>query len=58
MAPFLPFSAAKCSAMLGLTDELLPWFEATRELPAGRELGQPQILFEKLDAEELFSNAD
>jgi len=55
MAPFLPFSAAKCAAMLRLEQDPLPWDEATAELPAGHELGQPEILFKKLDAAELFS---
>jgi len=58
MAPFLPFSAAKCAGMLGLPDETLPWLEATRELPAGHALGPPEILFEKLDAVELFGAPD
>ena len=55
MAPFLPFSAAKCAAMLRLEQDPLPWHEATTELPAGHELGEPEILFKKLDAAELFS---
>lgn len=61
MAPFLPFSAAKCAGMLKLdvpaaADRLpiLAWDEATRELPAGHALGEPAILFRKLDAVELF----
>ncbi|NLX14154.1 MAG: methionine--tRNA ligase [Phycisphaerales bacterium] len=68
MAPFLPFSAAKTAVMLGLdvkgasgTDpcsralaEVLPWSEATHELPAGHPLGESAILFKKLDAAELF----
>ncbi len=68
VAPFLPFSAAKTAAMLGLDlkgasgtnpcgralAEALPWSGATRELPAGHPLGEPAILFKKLDAAELF----
>jgi len=50
MAPFLPFSAEKCAAMLNL--ESLPWDEATRELPAGHTLGEPVILYRKIEAEE------
>jgi len=55
MAPFLPFSARKCAAMLAI-DEALPWPEATVELPGGHRLGQPEILFKKLDAAELFAD--
>ena len=67
MAPFLPFSAVKCATMLKLetaphgegeqnsaTQMVLPWADATRELPAGLELGEAEILFKKLDAAELF----
>lgn len=53
MAPFLPFSAAKCAAMLRLEQDPLPWHEATLELPAGHALGEPRILFRKLDPSEL-----
>ncbi|MEP0841145.1 MAG: methionine--tRNA ligase, partial [Phycisphaerae bacterium] len=52
MAPFLPFSAAKCAAMLHL-DPALPWSAATREIPEGQALGEPVILFKKLEAEEV-----
>jgi methionyl-tRNA synthetase len=54
MAPFLPFSAEKCAAMLRLEGGALPWEGATEEIPAGHELGEPEILFTKLDAAELF----
>jgi methionyl-tRNA synthetase len=54
MAPFLPHSAGKCAEMLRLPEEALPWDETTAELPAGHELGEPVILFKKLDAAELF----
>lgn len=58
MAPFLPFSAAKCAAMLNLDgdheDGILPWDDAIKELPEGHALGEPVILFKKLDAAELF----
>jgi methionyl-tRNA synthetase len=55
MAPFLPFSAEKCAKMLCLPGRSLPWDGATTELPAGHLLGEPVILFKKLDAAELFS---
>ena len=54
MAPFLPHSAARCAAMLGLDDASFPWAGATVELAAGHRLGEPAILFKKLDAAELF----
>ena len=54
MSPFLPFSATKCAEMLQLDDKSLSWQEATQELPAGKAISQPEILFKKLDAAELF----
>jgi methionyl-tRNA synthetase len=57
MAPFLPFSAGKCAAMLQVAPEL-PWADATEPLPDGHALGEPEILFKKLDAEELFGDAN
>jgi len=55
MAPFLPFSAAKCAEMLRLDAEAArAWNSATEELPAGHALAPPQILFKKLDAADLF----
>jgi len=54
LAPFLPCSAETCVRMLGLGDDAPRWQSATSELPAGHRLGEPVILFEKLDAAELF----
>ncbi|HKQ60492.1 MAG TPA: methionine--tRNA ligase [Candidatus Polarisedimenticolaceae bacterium] len=54
MAPFLPFSAERCATMLCLPDGTLPWSGIAEELPAGLALGEPAILFKKLDAAELF----
>ncbi len=54
MAPFMPFSAAKCAAMLKI-DPVLKWDQATVELPAGHELGEPVILFQKLDPKQVFN---
>ena len=54
MAPFLPFSAESCASMLNLADEGLRWQAASSELPPGHTLNDPVILFEKLDAVELF----
>ncbi len=53
MAPFLPFSADKCKQMLNLSDDYTRWTGAAEELPAGHELGQAAILFQKLEAEEV-----
>ncbi len=66
MAPFLPYTAVKAARMLGipgaeaLTDSPAPepwrvlrWDQATDELPAGHPVGQPTILFRKLEPKEL-----
>jgi hypothetical protein len=34
--------------------EIPPWSGPTQELPAGHALGEPVILYKKLDAAELF----
>ncbi len=52
MGPFLPHSAESCKAMLQVDD--LPWAGTAAELPGGHALGEPRILFQKLDAAELF----
>jgi methionyl-tRNA synthetase len=57
IGPFLPFSAAKCLAMMRLDESGLRWDEAVRELPAGHGLGPAEILFKKLDPGELFGEA-
>lgn len=54
MQPFLPFSARKCAAMLWPDDAAanrFSWDQATVELPAGRTLGEPVMLFKKLREE-------
>jgi methionyl-tRNA synthetase len=53
MAPFLPFSAERCAEMLRLRERPLHWDEATAELAPGHDLGEPVILYRKLDAEAL-----
>jgi len=57
IAPFLPFSAAKCLAMLRLDEQALCWDRATDELPPGHPLGPAEILYKKLDPAELFEPA-
>jgi methionyl-tRNA synthetase len=62
--PFLPFTAAKMRAMLGVTglrssahaegDKGLGWRDAARPLlEAGRRLGEPEILFTKVADEQI-----
>ena len=47
--PFLPFMSEKLTKMLGM--EKLSWEELGRFdlIPAGRKLGEPELLFEKID---------
>lgn len=47
--PFLPFSAGKLTAMLG--GEKLSWSDlgSLAIIPAGHQLGQPELLFDKID---------
>ena len=49
--PFLPFSAAKIRAMLGM--ELADWslLTGTSLVPAGQTLSEPALLFEKIEDE-------
>jgi methionyl-tRNA synthetase len=49
MEPFLPFAASKTAAMLSCGPEEMGWQSAAEPLPEGRKLGEPVILFEKLD---------
>jgi methionyl-tRNA synthetase len=50
MEPYLPFAAAKVARMLGLPVEDLAWARAAQSLAEGSQLGEPEILFRKLDA--------
>jgi len=52
VAPFLPFSAAECLDMLALDETALQWNQAVRELPSGHGLGEPRILFRKIEPNE------
>ncbi len=52
MAPFLPFSAEKCARMLAVEADL-PWDGIRDEIPAGQTLGEPTILFTKLEVAEV-----
>jgi len=53
MAPFLPFSADRCAAMLALDGGVPAWDRACEELPGGHPLGEPAILFRKLEPDEV-----
>jgi methionyl-tRNA synthetase len=55
MAPFLPFSAEKCLSMLRLDADALRWDRALDELPAVHALGPAEILFKKLDPDEVLA---
>ena len=50
MAPFLPFSAAKCAGLLGLSEENLRWSEIGVPLPEGQRLGEVELLFKRIEA--------
>ena len=49
MEPFVPFAAAKTQAMLSAEADEMRWPVAAQPLPEGRPLGEPVILFEKLE---------
>ncbi len=49
MEPFLPFAARKTAAMLALGPQETAWSAAAEPLPEGRTLGEPVILFEKIE---------
>lgn len=56
--PFLPFSAGKLSRMLGLTD--LKWTDLGRAdlIAAGSTIGQPELLFEKIEDDTIQAQLD
>jgi methionyl-tRNA synthetase len=53
LAPVVPFAMTKLWCWLGMETSLFhgAWEEAEREVPAGRKLGVPEILFPRLDGE-------
>ncbi len=73
MAPFLPFSAEKAAAFLGLEThspdghgkedscrsprEYQQWNQATDPLPPGQPLAKPEVLFPRIDPKEVFTDA-
>ena len=58
MEPFMPFSSAKLAAILGLGK--LSWDMIGRSdvIAAGTKLGQPELLFEKIDDETIKAQTD
>lgn len=52
MLPFLPFAACKIAGMLGCNEQEMLWANAAAALPEGRKLGEPIILFNKIEVEE------
>jgi methionyl-tRNA synthetase len=53
LAPVTPFAMEKLWNWLGMETDLWQggWTEGLREVPAGRQLGKPEILFPRLDDE-------
>jgi methionyl-tRNA synthetase len=50
MRPFLPFAAEKAAKILNLqTPECFTWDQAATPLPAGHAIGEPVILFKKIE---------
>ena len=61
--PFLPFTSAKLKTMLGLTQSgaTLSWNDITINkniLPAGSQIGQAELLFAKIEDEEIQKQVD
>ncbi|MEN8006083.1 MAG: methionine--tRNA ligase [Candidatus Krumholzibacteriota bacterium] len=51
LAPVVPFGMEKLWSWLGMETDLWRngWAEGTRDIPSGRPLGKPEILFPRLD---------
>lgn len=58
MEPFMPFSSGKLASTLNMGE--LSWAQlATTDLiPAGRQIGKPEILFEKIDDDAIKAQTD
>ena len=56
--PFLPFMAEKLAGMLGL--DSLKWSQLDDDavIPAGRQLGKPELLFEKIEDDVIQAQLD
>jgi methionyl-tRNA synthetase len=53
VGPYLPFSARNILRQLACDESALAWDRAAEELPAGHTLGKPEILFKKIDPEDV-----
>ncbi len=49
LTPFMPGTAAKIRAMIGLAGAAKSWDEAVEFLAVGQQLGTPEILFQKVE---------
>lgn len=58
MEPFMPFMSARLAAILGM--KKLEWKEigSDKAIAAGTELGQPELLFEKIDDDAIKAQTD
>ncbi len=58
MEPFMPFMSEKLARILGMGD--YEWSDIARRdlIPAGRTIGQPELLFEKIDDEAIKAQTD
>ncbi len=60
LAPVVPFGMEKLWSWLGMETDLWNggWQEGQREIPAGRVLGKPEILFPRLEQEQIQAEID
>jgi len=59
MQPFLPFAAEKACAMLNLApDAAFKWNTANQPLDEGHAINRPEVLFKKLDIDQLLSQQE
>jgi methionyl-tRNA synthetase len=56
-APFTPSAARRLFGYLGAGPGPTRWAEAAAELPAGRALNEPAVLFAKLDLEAITADS-
>ena len=56
MYPFMPFSASRVLGMLGVDPEAVRWDQADTPIAPGTELAPLDMLFRKLDPEEVFQS--
>ena len=60
LAPVTPFAMEKLWSWLGMESDLWQggWTEGTRDIPAGRSLGKPEILFPRIEQEQVQEEID